>query len=186
PGGINIYNMCAMDADITSGPHRGNIYLAVPDGVTEEGNSPSDIVFIKSTDGGDTWSEPVRVNDDPEGPPVYQFHPWMFVNQEGVIIIFFYDQRNDTPDYRKFDSYISFSFDGGETFTTNYRVSNVSSDPGHALTNIDKDDSYQPPSSRLDPLKPMAGLLGEYIGVSAYYDRVHCVWTDTRDGNQNV
>ena len=130
PGGIDIYNMCAMDADITSGPYRGNIYLAVPDGVTEDGNSPSDIVFIKSTDGGDTWTGPVRVNDDPEGPAVYQFHPWMFVNQEGVIMIFFYDQRNDPPEYRKFDSYISFSFDGGETFTTNYRVSDVSSDPG--------------------------------------------------------
>lgn len=186
PGEIDIYNMCAMDADITTGPYRGNIYLAVPDGVNETPNSPSDIVFMKSTDGGDTWTDPVRVNDDPEGPAVCQFHPWMFVNQEGVITIFFYDQRNDPPYYEKFDSYISFSFDGGETFTTNYRVSNVSSDPGYALTNIDHDDSYQPSRSPSGPLKPRAGLLGEYIGVSAYYDRVHCVWTDTRDGNQNV
>jgi len=186
PGGINIYNMCAMDADITTGPYRGNIYLAVPDGTTEEPNSPSDIILVKSTDGGDTWSEPIRVNDEPEDLPIYQFHPWMVVNQEGVIIVFFYDQRSDPPNYVKFDSYIAFSFDGGETFTTNYRVSDVSSDPYDAYTNIQRDDSYQPPSSRSTTLRPMAGLLGEYIGVSAYYERVHCVWTDTRDGNQNV
>ena len=186
PGGINIFNMCAMDADITNGPYRGNIYLAVPNGATPEPNSPSDIIFIKSTDGGDSWSEPLRINDEPEDLPIYQFHPWMVVNQEGVIIVFFYDQRNDPPQYRKFDSYISFSFDGGETFTTNYRVSDVSSDPGDALKNIDRDDSYQPPISPSATLRPLAGLLGEYIGVSAYYERIHCVWTDTRDGNQNV
>jgi hypothetical protein len=187
-GIINIYNMCAMDADITSGPYRGNIYLAVPDGMNETPNSPSNIAFIKSTDGGDTWSAPIIVNDDEESSGAYQFHPWMVVNQEGIIIVFFYDQRNDAPFYRKFDSYIAFSFDGGETFTTNYRVSDVSSDPNLALTNIDKDDSYRPPFSEspTGPLESLAGLLGEYIGVSAYYNRVHCVWTDTREGDQNV
>jgi len=186
PGGINIYNMCAMDADITYGPYRGNIYLAVPDGVYAGPDYHSDILFIKSTDGWDTWSTPLRVNDDPEDLPICQFHPWMVVNQEGVIIIFFYDQRNDPPEYRKFDSYITFSFDGGETFTTNYRVSNVSSDPGYAYTNIAKDNLYQPPQPPSEVLSPLAGLLGEYISVSAYYDRVHCVWTDTREGNQDV
>ncbi len=186
PGGIDIYNMCAMDADITDGPYRGNIYLAVPDGIDDGVNFNSDILLIKSSDGGDTWSEPVRVNDEPEDLPVYQFHPWLVVNQDGVIIVFFYDQRNDPPYYEKFDTYITFSFDGGETFTQNYRVSDVSSDPGDAYTNIHKDISYQPVDTASATLKPLAGLLGEYIGVSAYYDRVHCIWTDTREGDQNV
>lgn len=187
PGGIDIYNMCGMDADITNGPYRGNIYLAVPNGTSgDNDNSPSDIIFIKSTDGGDTWSEPVRVNDEPEDLPIYQFHPWLVVNQEGVIIVFFCDQRNDPPYYEKFDTYITFSFDGGETFTQNYRVSDVSSDPGDAYTNLHKDISYQPADPASTMLKPLAGLLGEYIGVSAYYDRVHCIWTDTREGDQDV
>jgi hypothetical protein len=186
PGGINIYNMCSMDADITNGLYRGNIYLAVPDGVDNGVNFHSDILLIKSTDEGDTWSEPIRVNDEPEDLPIYQFHPWLVVNQEGVIIVFFYDQRNDPPYYEKFDSYITFSFDGGETFTTNYRVSDVSSDPYYAYTNIEKDDLYEPAEVSSTTLKPLAGLLGEYIGVSAYFDRVHCIWTDTREGDQNV
>ena len=189
PGQITIYNSACMDADITNGPYRGNIYLAVPNGVDPEYNSPSDIVFIKSTDGGDTWSDPIRVNDDPEGPSVYQFHPWLAVNQKGVIIVFFYDQRNDPPLYENFDTYIAFSFDGGETFTTNYRVSDVSSDPDDALA---LKEGVEPPGGRSPFISSLESegskgiVLCNYIGVAAYYDQVHCTWTDTRDGNQNV
>ena len=31
-----------------------------------------------------------------------------------------------------------------------------------------------------------AGLLGEYIGLTAYDNIIHPVWTDTREGNQDV
>jgi hypothetical protein len=190
PGGIRIYNSSCLDADITNGPYRGNIYLAVPSGIDEEYNSPSDIIFVKSTDSGDTWSTPIRVNDDPEGPSVYQFHPWLAVNQKGAVIVFFYDQRNDSPLYEKFDTYIAFSFDGGETFTTNYRVSDVSSDPEDALTEgigpIPFDATDIPFRSALEPESSTGMILCNYIGVAAYYDQIHCTWTDTRDGNQNV
>jgi hypothetical protein len=189
PGQIKIYNLACMDADITNGPYRGNIYLAVPNGVDPEHNSPSDIVFVKSTDGGDSWSDPIRVNDDPEGPSVYQFHPWITVNQKGAIIVFFYDQRNDPPLYEKFDTYIAFSFDGGETFTTNYRVSDVSSDPDDALTlkeDVEPPEGRSPFISSLEAESSKGIMLCNYIGVAAYHDQVHCTWTDTRDGNQNV
>jgi hypothetical protein len=190
PGLIRIYNAVSPDADITNGPYRGNIYLAVPNGIDEEYNSPSDIIFVKSTDGGDSWSTPIRVNDDPEGPPVYQFHPWLVVNEEGVIIIFFYDQRNDPPLYEKFDSYIAFSFDGGETFTSNFRVSDVSSDPEYGLAGSKTTDlphgADQGFISALGSESSQDMVLCNYIGVAAYYDQVHCTWTDTRDGNQNV
>jgi hypothetical protein len=179
-----------MDVDITNGPYRGNIYFTVPDGVEDGPYYHSDILFMKSTDGGASWTPPIRVNDDPLGKEVFQFHQWITVNQKGAIIILFYDQRNDPPNYRKFDTYIAFSFDGGETFTTNYRVSDVSSDPALALPE-EKGKDYTKPTNQpfMPTLKPViskAGLLGEYIGVVAYQDQVHCVWTDTRDGNQNV
>jgi hypothetical protein len=190
PGGIDIYNSVCMDVDITNGPYRGNIYFTVPDGVEDGPYYHSDILFMKSTDGGASWTPPIRVNDDPLGKEVFQFHQWITVNQKGAIIILFYDQRNDPPNYRKFDTYIAFSFDGGETFTTNYRVSDVSSDPALALPE-EKGKDYTKPTNQpfMPTLKPViskAGLLGEYIGVVAYQDQVHCVWTDTRDGNQNV
>jgi hypothetical protein len=157
--------------------------------VDPEYNSPSDIVFIKSTDGGDSWSDPIRINDDPEGPSVYQFHPWITVNQRGAIIVFFYDQRNDPPLYENFDTYIAFSFDGGETFTTNYRVSDVSSDPDDALAlkeDVEPPEGRSPFISSLEAESSKGIMLCNYIGVAAYHDQVHCTWTDTRDGNQNV
>jgi hypothetical protein len=190
PGGIDIYNSVCMDVDITNGPYRGNIYFTVPDGVEDGPYYHSDILFMKSNDGGDTWTEPIRVNDDPLGQEVFQFHQWITVNQKGAIIILFYDQRNDPPNYRKFDAYIAFSFDGGETFTTNYRVSDVSSDPNDALAGEKIPERprgvNEPFMSTLKPETPKAGLIAEYIGVSAFKDMVHCTWTDTRDGNQNV
>ncbi len=190
PGGIDIYNSVCMDVDITNGPYRGNIYFTVPDGVEDGPYYHSDILFMKSNDGGDSWTTPIRVNDDPLGQEVFQFHQWITVNQKGAVIILFYDQRNDPPQYRKFDTYIAFSFDGGETFTTNYRVSDVSSDPFFALAGEKVPD--RPPAinkpfmSTLKLETSKAGLLAEYIGVSAFKDQVHCTWTDTRDGNQNV
>jgi len=190
PGGIDIFNSVCMDVDITNGPYRGNIYFTVPDGVYDGPYYHSDILFMKSNDGGDTWTEPIRVNDDPLGEEVFQFHQWITVNQKGAIIILFYDQRNDPPNYRKFDAYIAFSFDGGETFTTNYRVSDISSDPNDALAGERIPERPRGTNasfmSTLSPETPKAGLIAEYIGVSAFQDMIHCTWTDTRDGNQNV
>jgi len=190
PGGIDIYNMACVDVDITNGPYHGNIYFAIPDGVQDGPYYHSDILFMKSSDGGATWTDTTRVNDDPLGQPVYQFHPWMTVNQKGAVMIFFYDQRNDPPTYEKFDAYIAFSFDGGETFTANYRVSDVSSDPDDALAGANIPDRREPTTrgslSTKPPEDSKAGLIAEYIGVIAYNDQVHCTWTDTRDGNQNV
>ncbi len=190
PGGIDIYNSVCMDVDITGGPYHGNIYLTVPDGVEDGPYYHSDVLFMKSNDGGETWTTPIRVNDDPLGQPVYQFHQWVTVNQKGAIIILYYDQRNDPPLYEKFDAYVAFSFDGGETFTSSYRVSDVSSDPGDALAGAPIPQRANP-TSRPDltarvPDEPKAGLIAEYIGVVAFKDQVHCTWTDTRDGNQNV
>jgi hypothetical protein len=190
PGHITVQNSVCMDADITNGPYRGNIYLVGPDGVEDGPYYHSDILFMKSSDGGAGWTAPIRVNDDPSGTPVWQFHPWITVNQKGAITVFFYDQRNDPPLYEKFDTYVAFSFDGGETFTANHRVSDISSDPDDALTgrmgDVPFDLTDKPFSATPEPVSSTGMILCNYIGVAAYIDQVHCTWTDTRDGNQNV
>ena len=35
-------------------------------------------------------------------------------------------------------------------------------------------------------MDPMAGKIGEYVGVTAYYDKINAVWTDSRDGNSEI
>jgi len=53
------------------------------------------IALVKSTDGGLTWSAPVRVNADPE---VQAFTPSLRVAADGTIGVSYYDLRDNTTD----------------------------------------------------------------------------------------
>jgi hypothetical protein len=53
------------------------------------------IAFSRSTDGGLTWSAPVRVNHDPD---VAAFSPTVTVRNDGTIGVTYYDFRNNTAD----------------------------------------------------------------------------------------
>ena len=190
-GPINVYGMPNGDADISGGPYDGNIYISrteFADPILEETN----VVVHRSMDNGVTWDDPVTVNDDYPGQNIDQFHPWLIVNEDGTILIIFYDQRNDPVGHYLFDCYFSASFDGAETFITNYRLSSVSSSPDD-LSSVklapEDRNALHPASGAIDPtvnLKPMAGAIAEYIGVHAKHDHVVAVWTDTRDGTQDV
>ncbi len=153
------YPALATDANPGS-PYYGNLYVAYMDSTDTSG---TDIFFRKSTDRGESWTEPVRLNDDPEGVMVDQFHPWIDVDQHGVITVIFYDRRND-PDDILMDVYLTQSYDGGETWTPNVRVTSVSSNPGAGKS----------------------GLIGEYIGLDTWNGKPFMVWTDTREGTQDV
>jgi hypothetical protein len=151
-----------MDADITGGAHDGNLYVAYMDyGV----GSDTDIFFKRSTNGGTSWSGAIRINDDSPGNGRDQFHPWISVDETGLISVIFLDRRNDPNNYL-YDCYMTHSDDGGLNWSPNIRVSDVSSDP-------------QAGSMR-------AGLLGEYIGLTSSNGRLNPLWTDTRRGHQDA
>ncbi|MBU8933742.1 MAG: hypothetical protein KOO62_07010 [candidate division Zixibacteria bacterium] len=186
-GGINTYSQPAADVDIFGGPFDGNIYVSYSNVGPEDGNS-CDVDFVRSTDGGLTWSDRMQINDDLNSDEIDNFHPWLIVNDEGIIIVVFHDQRYDAPYYLNFDLNTAYSFDGGETFTSNHRISSVSSSP-YSLKQTDiKKPWVIDENGNIVPLRlePMAGLLGEYIGVTAYHDKINAVWTDSRDGNSEV
>ncbi len=190
-GAINVYNSAAGDADISGGPHDGNIYISTTNGNSEDIFYHGDVVMIRSTDGGATWDEPRRINDDPLGADVDQFHPWLIVNEDGVIATIFYDQRMD-PSHFLFDVFAAYSFDGGETFTTNHRITDVSSNPNDLKKSGEQDLPIDPKEGIFDEngeyhiLSPRAGKIAEYIGVTAFHDNITAVWTDARTGNQEV
>jgi hypothetical protein len=187
-GGIGTYSMPAADADITGGPFDGNLYVSYTNTGPED-NGRSDVDFRMSTDNGETWSERIQINDAPSSHLMDAFHPWLVVNEEGVIMVLFYDQRFDPPAYYRFDAFAAYSFDGGLTFTANHRISEVSSSPGALASvkagEVDPQVTADPDDVRR-PIQPRAGLIGEYIGLTAHYDQVLAVWTDSRHGNSEV
>ncbi|MEW6051564.1 MAG: sialidase family protein [Candidatus Zixiibacteriota bacterium] len=187
-GGIQTYSQPVADADITSSPFSGNLYVCFTNIGPEDTQGRSDVDFVRSTDNGATWSARYRINDDSSSEEIDNFHPWLICNEEGVLATIFYDQRNDPPAYYEFDLSAAYSFDGGLSFTTNHRISSVSSSPDFlkALPPVrfwqDNGDGTKSPTT----MSPMAGRLGEYIGVTAFHDKINAVWTDTRNGNSEV
>ena len=159
-GGIGAFKYPAMAADVTAGPNRGAVYMVYPDSP----NGDWDIFLRRSDDSGQTWSAPVRVNDDLVGNGADQFHPAVTVDRDGSIAIAFLDRRDD-PGNLLYNCYVTRSTDGGQTFAANIRASNVSSDPRNANR---------------------AELLGEYIGVASANGVIVPLYTDTRGGNQDA
>jgi len=199
-GGIDVYSNPAGAVDIFGGSNDGNIYISYASiDTSNTAYYDYNIEFIRSTDGGINWTEPIYINDDYIGPGAAfdQFHPWLFCNEDGILISIFYDQRLDTLNHFKFDLFAAYSFDGGESFTANHRISSVSSSPSQAKE-IDDDYKSGPPwkGEPIPPFNPpidddtktdtRAGKIAEYIGLTAYHDHVNAVWTDTRNGNQDV
>jgi hypothetical protein len=139
-------------SDNTNGPNRGTLYINWAD--FRSGSDDCDIWLIKSTDGGMTWSEPKRVNDD--APGKNQFFNFMTIDPiTGKIYILFYDRRNYTDDNT--DVYLAISGDGGETFA-NYRISET-------------------------PFIPFSTVFfGHYIGLSAYDNKVFASWMRMDEG----
>ena len=144
--------------DISSSLFRGNIYINFSD--RRNGEDDVDIFIVKSSDGGNTWSEQIRVNTDAPGNKRQQFMSWMSVDPvTGNVYVLFYDRRNYTN--TKTDVYLARSTDGGETFR-NIKISE-------------------------SPFKPDADIFfGDYVGVDARNDFAACIWTRLEDGVLSV
>jgi hypothetical protein len=72
----------------------GRLYMAWQD-ANANGTGGAGVVVARSTDGGATWSAPVRVNQG-TADTVQAFLPIVAVNDAGTVGVLFYDFRNDT------------------------------------------------------------------------------------------
>ncbi|HSG67273.1 MAG TPA: T9SS type A sorting domain-containing protein [Bacteroidales bacterium] len=146
PGISRCNGLPITKCDLSGGPNHGTIYVNWTD--QRNGTDDTDVWMCKSTDGGDTWTEATRVNDDPPGKQ--QFFTWMDVDQvTGHLWFVFYDRRN--YDNNNTDVYMALSRDGGESFI-NFKVS---------------ESPFLPYSST---------FFGDYTNVSAYDNVVRPIW----------
>ncbi|MDF9799990.1 hypothetical protein OKW21_005253 [Catalinimonas alkaloidigena] len=133
--------------DISQSEYRGTVYVNWVD--LRNGEGDADVWIARSTDGGEHWSEPIRVNDDEAGHQ--QFFTWMTVDPlSGYIYVVFYDRRNNEGNYT--DVYLAYSKDGGTTF------SNVK------LT----DKPF---------LMEEKAFFGDYNNITAYDGNIYPIWT---------
>lgn len=152
PNDVNTFPTIASD-------QNGILYVAFAD----NRNGDCDVFFTKSTDAGDNWSAPMRVNNDSVSNGKIQYWPCITINESGRIAILFMDTRN-TPDNSIIEAFVARSTDGGVTFSNEL----VSSD--QSPTNI--------PGSNV--------RFGDYIDVDYIGANIVPVWTDERAGGVNM
>lgn len=80
----------------------------------DNGTGDWDILARRSCDGGATWTEPKRINQDTAG--AYQFFPRITVDTAGMVHVMYQTQAHD-PELRLIDTEYAFSEDGGETWS---------------------------------------------------------------------
>ena len=143
----------SMDADRSNGPYRGNIYIAFAD----SRNGDADILLVRSTDGGTSWSAPIRVNDDPLGNGADQWAQGLAVDPLGRVVVTWSDRRRFAGTER-YEVWGAISRDGGQTFDTNFLIGDTPSDA------------------------PVSTFLGDYDSVAVTSDRIYAIWADQRPG----
>jgi hypothetical protein len=162
PGGWD-YNIAGLQrcnglpqvtCDLSNGPNRGTIYVNWTD--QRNGSTDTDVWLVKSTDGGTTWSLPLRVNNDPPGKQ--QFLTWMTLDKiTGALYCVFYDRRDHVVGSALTDVYMARSLDGGNSFS-NFKVNQSSFTPSPSV------------------------FFGDYISVTAHNNVIRPMWMQYGSG----
>ncbi|MBI1880987.1 MAG: proprotein convertase P-domain-containing protein [Chloroflexi bacterium] len=143
-------------------PVNGHLYLVFNDNPAT--SDKADVFFTISTNGGTTWSAPVRVNDDSTRRD--QFMPAIAVTPDGTrLSITFYDRRLD-PGNSQIDRFgVIGTISGGTvTFGSNFRITT----------------SSFPVVIGVDPvINPV--YMGDYDMMAADNNFFYTTWGDNRD-----
>ncbi len=164
-GNIRYLELPSLAVDHSSLPTRGTLYVtysSAPEGTSDI----ADVFLVRSTDGGETWSAPLRVNDDQTQSD--QFQPAVAIAKDGTVGLMFYDRRLD-PENLTIDVFMTRSTDGGQTFESNVRVT---------------DRSFPVPPTAIngrnfDNLRSIC-YMGDYNQMAADEAFFYLVWGDNR------
>jgi Neuraminidase (sialidase) len=147
-------NMPVLAIDNGTGKYAGNLYAAVYDWTGKQMRAE----VVTSTDGGNTWGQPVAVAPAEETHD--QFFPTIAVSPTGVLGVGWLDRRND-PLNISYQPFAAVSTNGGVSFGTNYVLASNLSDP------------Y---------LDGAGGIyMGDYVGATWSGSNFVVTWPDTRN-----
>lgn len=164
-----LYPCPQMVVDKSRGENDGLLHMVwTGNGIQLKETEGLDVYYAQSADKGETWTAPKVLNDD-RIPESHQFYPSVTVNEEGKIVVTWYDRRDD-PNNINTLYYMTYSEDGGRTFAPNFPVSSEAAD-----------------FSMIGAQNAEFGI-GEYTQVVASTNYGIPVWADgrTNDGNIDI
>lgn len=162
PNPAGLLGQVWVKIDPSSGPSRGNVYVLAS--VDPPGPDPLDVMFIRSTDGGDTWSTPVRVNDDAADTLAWQWFGTMSVAPNGRIDVVWNDTRNSGVSNQS-ETFYAFSMDAGSTWSQGVPITPM----------FDSHVGW-----------PQQNKLGDYYDMISDADGANLAYAATFNGEQDV
>jgi hypothetical protein len=159
----NAFIYVTADTDLSDGQYGNRVYAAWTDSYERDNdNQPARnharIRVGYSDDGGETWTirSPHPTND---GDSVDRFHPWLAVNEQGVVHLIYYSTER-TGNRRGADVIHAVSKNGGQGWTQRRVNADV-------ITRVD--DGFQ---------------FGDYNGLDATAARLLATWTGNDDDGE--
>jgi FG-GAP-like repeat len=154
----------------------GQVFLAVDRSGTRTNNNiymlasvqtaatGSDVMFVRSTNGGQTFSAPRRINDDPVNHAKWHWFGALSVAPNGRIDAVWLDTRNAANNINS-QLFYSYSLDGGINWSLNVAISN-SFNPYLGYPNQDK--------------------LGDYITIVSDNEGSNVAYAATFNGEEDI
>jgi hypothetical protein len=159
-GNIRVNGLPVIAVDTCQGERYGWIYVLTGQKDLAPAGSDPDIILNRSTDGGQSWSAAVRVNQDMAGNGKIQYFPAVHVDRFGAVNVIFYDDRNTTGDSA--GVFLARSADGGFSWKE-YEIS---------------DHRYRP-----EPIGGLGqGYQGDNIDLTSTHTTLWPVWMDNSSG----
>jgi hypothetical protein len=158
--GIRVNGLPQLAIDNSNGPRSGWLYIATTEINHSPAGSDPDIILHYSSDGGNSWSAGIRVNQDPLNNGKIQYFPAIDVDSSGGINILFYDDRNTSSDSA--EVWLARSTDGGSSWKEQ----------------VVSDHRFQP--------KPISGgssnYQGDHIALTSSGNKLYALWMDDFSG----
>jgi hypothetical protein len=151
-----------VGVDASGGPGDGNVYVLAS--VDTYSQDPADVVFARSTNGGLSFEDPVRINDD-AGSASYQWFGTMSVAPNGRIDVVWLDTRLDLLGGVNSALYYSYSTDQGISWSPNKQLS----------------EQFNPHLGW-----PQQEKMGDYFHMVSDEDGAHLAWANTFNSEQDV
>ncbi len=161
---IRVNGIPQIEIDNSGGINDGNLYIVTNEKNISPAGSDPDIILHRSTNGGATWSNGIRVNQDTLNNGKIQYFPALAIDKDGGLNIIYMDDRFTSSDST--EVMLARSTDAGTTWRE-YVIS---------------EHRFKPKS-----IPQMAsGVQGDRIALLANEDHLQAFWMDDYSGTYQI